>query len=155
MISTFRFQNLKFCRENCMRLLRGCTHWGAFHPTGSATAYGKRCTRSGRAQCPPMGCATRSAQQARARIRVRGQLGPHQQVRHYAPPHRPDASYSAPHRSAVSTRPQWPLFLSGVTPLRGHYTSSELVQCSLTGVMLPNWCRAARHGSAGIVSEQQ
>ena len=35
------------------------------------------------------------------------------------------------------------------TPLRGHYTSSELVQCSLTGVMLPYWCRAARHGSAG------
>ena len=31
--------------------------------------------------------------------------------------------------------------------LAGHYTSSEMVQCSLTGAMGPNWCRAARHGS--------
>ena len=35
--------------------------------------------------------------------------------------------------------------------LAGYYTSSELVQYSLTGVMLPNWCRAARHGSVGIL----
>ena len=41
------------------------------------------------------------------------------------------------------------------TPLWGHYTSSELVQCSLTGVTLPYWCRAARHGSAGILLKQQ
>ena len=40
------------------------------------------------------------------------------------------------------------------TPLRGHYTSSELVQCSLTDVILPNWCRGARHGSADILLEQ-
>ena len=65
-----------------------------------------------------------------------GQLGPRQPVRHYAPPHRPDASYSAPHRSAVSTRPQWPLFLSGVTPLSG-----VLHQLGASA-MLPNWCNA-------------
>ena len=59
-----------------------------------------------------------------------------------------------PHRRIVGIRPQSRLFLSGVTPLRGHYTCSELVQCSLTGVMLPNWCRAARHGSADILLEQ-
>ena len=60
-----------------------------------------------------------------------------------------------PQRRVVGIRPQSRLFLSGVTPLRGHYTSSELVQCPLTGVMLPNWCRAARHGSAGILLKQQ
>ena len=59
-----------------------------------------------------------------------------------------------PHRRIVGIKPQLRLFLSGVTPLRGHYTGSEMVQCSLTGVMLPNWCRAARHGSADILLEQ-
>ena len=58
-----------------------------------------------------------------------------------------------PHRRVVGIKPQLRLFLSGVTPLRGHYTGSEMVQCSLTGVMLPNWCRAARHGSADILLE--
>ena len=38
--------------------------------------------------------------------------------------------------------------------LAGYYTSSEPVQCFLTGVMLPNWYRAARHGSAEILLEQ-
>ena len=65
-----------------------------------------------------------------------GQLGPHQQVRHYAPRHRPDASYSAPHRSAVKTRPQWRLFLSGVTPLTG------LLHQLGASATLPNWCNA-------------
>ena len=32
-----------------------------------------------------------------------------------------------PHRRVVGIRPQSRLFLSGVTPLRGHYTSSEMV----------------------------
>ena len=34
------------------------------------------------------------------------------------------------------------LFLCGVTPFREHYTPSELVQCSLSGAMLPNRCSA-------------
>ena len=36
------------------------------------------------------------------------------------------------------------LFLGGVTPFREHYTPSELVQCSLSGAMLPNRCSALR-----------
>ena len=40
MISTFRFQNLKCCRGNCMRLLWSCTRYGALHPirTGAMLA---------------------------------------------------------------------------------------------------------------------
>ena len=102
---------------------------------------------------PLMRCTIRSATSDSADTR-QGQLGPRQQARHYEPHHRPEASHNASHRSAVSTKPQWRLLLSGVTPLRGHYTSSEMVQCSLTGVMLPNWCIAARHGSADILLEQ-
>ena len=48
-----------------------------------------------------------------------------------------------PHRRVVGIRPQSRLFLSGVTPLRGHYTSSELVQCSLTGAGLGGMARLA------------
>ena len=40
------------------------------------------------------------------------------------------------------------LLLSGVTPLRGHYTSSELVQCSLTGAGLPGMARLESHWSS-------
>ena len=43
----------------------------------------------------------------------------------------------------------------GLHQLAEYYTSSELVQCFLTGVILPNWCRAARQGSAAISLEQQ
>lgn len=65
-----------------------------------------------------------------------GQLGPRQQVGHYAPCRRPKASHNASHRSVVSTRPQWPLFLSGVTPLSG-----VLHQLGASA-MLPNRCKA-------------
>ena len=37
MISTFRFQNLKYWQGNCMRLLLSCTRQGALHPLRSIT----------------------------------------------------------------------------------------------------------------------
>ena len=37
------------------------------------------------------------------------------------------AAHDAAHRRTADIRPQSRLFLSGVTPLRGHYTSSEMV----------------------------
>ena len=58
-----------------MRLLQGCTRWGAVHPIGSATADGKRCIRSGRAQYSLMG-ARPDRQQEAARIHVRGSSAP-------------------------------------------------------------------------------
>ena len=50
MVPTLRFQNLKCCRGNCMRLFRCCTHYGALHPIRGYY------TRSERVQCSLMGC---------------------------------------------------------------------------------------------------
>jgi len=80
MIPTVRFQILKYCRGNCMRLLRSCTRYGALHPISG------HYTRSGRVQCSLIGCTASSATSCGADTR-QGQLGPHQQDRHYAPFH--------------------------------------------------------------------
>ena len=39
-------------------------------------------------------------------------------------------------------RPRKSLLVGGVTPFREYDTPSELVQCSLSGAMLPKWCNA-------------
>lgn len=116
MIPTARFQILKCCRGNCMRLLWSYTRYGALHPIS------EHYTRSERVQCSLIGCTASSATSCGADTR-QGQLDPHRQDRHYAPHHLPEASHNASHRSVVSIRPQSSL--------------------CLTGVMLPNWCRAS------------
>ena len=55
MIPTLRFQNLKCCRGNCMRLFRCCTRYGALHPISG------HYTRSERVQCSLIGCTISSA----------------------------------------------------------------------------------------------
>ena len=55
MIPTVRFQILKCCRGNCMRLLWSCTRYGALHPISG------HYTRSERVQCSLIGRTISSA----------------------------------------------------------------------------------------------
>ena len=116
------------------------------HPIRCIAPVKEHCTRPERVQCSLIGCTTRS-QQATARIHVRGSAAPPTgPTLRTTPKARGQLQHFSPKRGEHQTT--MPLVLSGVTPLSG------VLHRLGDGVMLPNWCRAARRGSAGIMLEQ-
>ena len=108
MIPTFRFQNLKCCRGNCMRLLRRCTRYGALHPISG------HYTRSERVQCSLIGCTPSSTTSSVAR-RATGSFNT-------------DAGHAAPHHF---TGPRSPTRATTAHPMRADRRVTMTVYVSI------------------------